>query len=59
MTDDAPEERIPRFNEDEPEVEGHRLHLGPEEPGRLSQVDEGAGEGTDAEQDRIQHRPQH
>ena len=55
MTDKTPEERLAQMTEDEPEVEGHRLYQGPEEPGRLAQVDEGAGEGTDAEQ----HRPQH
>ena len=47
---DREESRRPRRNEDEPEVEGHRLYSGPEDPQeaerrpRLNEDDEGADE---------------
>ncbi len=48
---EKPDERRPRRNEDEPEVEGHRYWSGPEEPseaGRAAALDEDADEGTDS-----------
>jgi hypothetical protein len=52
MTERTPEEeRRPRLNEDDPEVEGHGIHLGPEEAERRPRLNEDAdqGEGSDAE----------
>ena len=50
MTEKTPGESVVDSNADEPEVEGHGLHLGREEPtelGGLHLKDEGADEGTD------------
>ena len=47
---DREESRRPRRNEDEPEVEGHYLRQGPEDPqeaGRVAQMNEDADEGAD------------
>ena len=52
MTEKTPDERVAMRNEDEPEVEGHHLKVGPEEPsesGRVAQKDEGTDESTDEE----------
>ena len=51
MTERTPdEERRPRLNEDEPEVEGHKFRHGPEgEAERRPRLNEDADEGSDAE----------
>jgi hypothetical protein len=54
MTERTPEERRPRLNDDEPEVEGHRFH-GPEETseaGRVAALNEDADEGSDESERR-------
>lgn len=57
MTEKTPDERLAQRNEDEVEVEGHRLSSGPEEPsepGRVAAKDEGTDEAPD-EQGRLKH----
>ena len=48
MTEKTPDERRPRLNEDEPDVEGHLMKMGPEDVAaeserrpRLNEDDEG------------------
>jgi hypothetical protein len=51
MTDRTPDERYMRGDDDEPEVEAHKLRSGPEEPsdpGRYM-LNEDADEGPDVE----------
>jgi hypothetical protein len=50
MTEKTPDERVWMRNEDEADVEGHHLKVGPEdpsEPGRVAAKDEGTDESTD------------
>ena len=52
---DREETRRPRRNEDEPEVEGHRFSLGPEDPQeaeRRPRLNEDADEGADGAEKR-------
>lgn len=51
MTDRTPDERAKSRTDDEPEVEGHRLKTGPEEPSEPGRymLNEDAGEDPDVE----------